>query len=121
MRVFAMLVATLTLAGCVSRQDTLDEAPMLDQVFQGDFRAVGPCVVSAIQTADYTISPNVSFIPSPTWSEIQTTASSAYTGTIYGQITRLTDIDGKSFRAVVRSVLKGDGEVAVNAVRGCAN
>lgn len=118
MRVLMMCAALALVAGCTSKRDVLAKPPIYDQVISGDYAAAAACVHNGIQTADYTISPQVSFIPGPNYAEVQTTAS-GMTGTIYGQVTRFDKIDAESYRVVVRAVYRGDGEIAVAAVKSC--
>lgn len=94
---------------------------MLDREFKGDYKKVGACTLDKIQTADYAISPNVNYVPVPSegYIEIQVTATGGYTGTIYGAIVRLEQIDSSSFRGIVKAAYTGDGDVAIKALTDC--
>lgn len=109
----------LAVSACTSKQEVMAAAPIVDRVFAGDYLEAATCTHNAIQMADLTIQPTVSFIPGRGWAEVQTTATSGYTGTVYGQVSRFEDIDGQSFRAVVRAPWRGDGAIAVEALKSC--
>lgn len=115
-----ILILALMLSSCANKRDVLLESPMLDREFSGDYRSIGACVHNEIQLADYTISPSVQFIPGPDYVEIQTTATSALTGTVFGQITKLEKLDDTRFRAVVRAPFTADGDIAISAINKCA-
>lgn len=117
---FGLALGLLGLAACTTRQDAMTTAPLLDRVFPGDFLAAAACTHNAIQSADYAIQPQVTMIPSRSWAEVQTTATTSWTGTIFGQVSRFEDIDGKSYRVTVRAPYTADGDVAVAAIRKCA-
>lgn len=114
------MVAFIAMSGCVSKSDIKNEIPMLDRKFNGDFLSVGACVHDAIQTSSgYSISPSVQFITSRDWVEVQTTGTSGITGTIYGQVTRLTDLGDSRFRAVVQAGYTADGDIAIESLMRC--
>ena len=111
----------LLCTACTSKQDVTSAQPLLDRIFEGNYELAAACAFDRIQRA-YTLSPAVQYIPVPAgrYVEIQITASSAFTGTIYGAIARLEDISGTSYRATVRAAYTADGDVAVAAITGCA-
>ena len=118
---FLLLALMIVLVGCTTKQDVLKQTPMLDRIYNGYYQAVAACTFNGIQTIDYVISPNIQFVPVPSqgYVEIQTTASGAYTGTIFGAITRLEDIDGLSFRVIVRATYVSSGNDAIKAITDC--
>lgn len=118
MRISAFTTFIL-LAGCTTKQDVLSQPAMLDRVFSGDYREAAVCIHNGIQTGDYTIQPFVAFIPGLDFVEIQTTATSGMTGTIFGQITRVEKVNDDRFRVVTRAAYTADGDVAVAAVVEC--
>ena len=118
---FALLVLLASMGACTSKQDVLNTTPLLDRTYKGDYEAVAACTLNGIQTSYSFIAPNVLYVPvlSQRYIEIQTTATSGFTGTIFGAVTRLEDIDGSSFRAVVRATYTADGDVAIEALTNC--
>lgn len=95
---------------------------MYDQVHTGSYEEAAGCQVIGIQSAEGLLSPTVSYIPLKDGAEVQTTASSGLAGTIYGQVTKYTDLGDGSFRVAVHSISEGvDGQDAVTALRGCVS
>lgn len=116
-----LLSLCAALAACTSKQDVISAVPLLDRTYTGNYETVAACTFSGIQAADYAIQPQVQFIPVPSagYVEVQITATSGFTGTIYAAIARFEDIDGATFQATVRAAYTGDGDVAIAALTDC--
>lgn len=82
------IAAGLVVGACTSKREVMVSPPLFDRVVEGRINVVGPCVHNEIQLYDYSIAPTVQYIPGEDFVEIQTIASSGFTGTIYGQVTR---------------------------------
>lgn len=119
----ALACVLLSLATCTSKRDVTEQTPMLARSYQGDYQAAAACTLDGIQTGDYTISPNVNYVPVPSegYVEIQTTATSGMTGTIYGAITRFEELSDTKFRVIVKAAYTGDGDVAIRALTNCVD
>ena len=75
MRGTATLMACLAVTACTTVQDIEATPPILDRVYTGDYLEAATCTHHGIQTADYTIHPDVAFIPGRGWAEVQTSAT----------------------------------------------
>lgn len=115
------VAAALLCASCTSKQDVLQAQPLLDRVFHGNYELAAACTFDSIQRS-YSLSPSVQYIPVPAagYIEIQVTATSGFTGTIYGAIARFEDRGDAQYRATVRAAYTGDGDVAVAAIAACS-
>ena len=84
---YKVLIAALLLTGCASRQDVLDEAPSLDNIYFGSYEEAAFCTFRDLQNTTSWPALDYQYLPFPTqgYTEIQATASSAYTGTLPSQ------------------------------------
>ncbi|MEO0438992.1 MAG: hypothetical protein AAF098_19070 [Pseudomonadota bacterium] len=60
-------------------------------------------------------------MPSRKKAEVQVTASSGYTGTIYGAIVLFEESKAGHFVATVRAPYKADGDEAIKALLRCTS
>lgn len=112
-----------SLSACVSVEQVLNSAPMLDQSYKGDYQEAAACTLHELQTVKRFLSPNFQYIPVPSlgYVEIHATVSDGFTGTLMAFAVRFEDIDGSLFRVSVRAASKGEGNEAIDALRKCAD
>lgn len=119
MRSMGSLVVALLLTACTTKQDVIATPPILDRLYPGDYLEAATCTHHGIQTADYTIHPDVDFIPGRGWAEVQTSATGAFTGKAYAQVSRFEDLGNGTFRVITRAPWRADGAVAIEAIKNC--
>lgn len=108
MKIVLLLLSGI-LSGCVSMADVKKKAPVYDAPIKGHYSALARCVADKMQTheswgiraAQY----NVRVYPDIHRAEVQSSASSGVTGTIYGFLLELTRIDDSNTHATLRGVL----------------
>ncbi|GMG83780.1 hypothetical protein LNKW23_29940 [Paralimibaculum aggregatum] len=124
MKLHALLPFAL-LGGCtfgLDRSNVDATPPMFDRVMAGRYGDAAACTVIEIRRSDDSIQPQVQMIelPAEQRAEVQITATSGLTGTIFGAIAYFSAEAEDRHRAVVRAPMRGDGQHAVAAVERCA-
>lgn len=116
-------LAALSLAGCVSMIDVKKQAPVYDGQVKGYYPELARCVANTMQTherwgiraAQY----NVRIYPDIDRAEVQSSATSGLTGTIYGFLLELKKIDQDNSHATLRGVYD-DVNVAKVTLLNCS-
>ena len=118
---YKVLIAALRLTGCASRQDILHETPMLDSIHFGSYEGAAICTFRDLQNTTTWPPYNYHYIPIPTqgYTEIQVTASDAFTGTIYASIIKFEHQPNDQYRVIVKAGFKADGLDAIQSVKRC--
>jgi hypothetical protein len=116
-------VLAILLSGCVSMSDVKKQTPVYDAPIKGYYSALARCVADTMQTheswgiraAHY----NVRVYPDIETAEVQSSASSGLTGTIYGFLLELKKIDQEKSYATLRGVL-ADVQEALKTLKSCS-
>lgn len=118
-----MLGAVLAISGCTFGLDraNVDSTPVsYTNIAPGSYADAAACTAVEIQRGDYSLQPEVQVINFPTdqRAEVQITASSGLTGTLFGGIVYF-EAHEEGHRVSVRSPLGGDRKEAIAAVKRC--
>lgn len=119
----ATILVALSLSGCVSMADVKERAPLVNEEVKGNYSALARCVADSMQTherwgiraAQY----NVRIYPDIERAEVQSSASSGLTGTIYGFLLELRKIDQDNSHATLRGIYDDVNE-AKKTLQSCS-